>query len=180
MSNQKFKRDFKQGQKYEKLATLYFDFDRVSFSQGYCKEYDFWYEKDGIKKYVEVKSDRWAGKTGNLCIEYEYRGSPSGIEASKADYWLYFILNTNDGDLYGKVQSIEAYKIPSDKLRDIVKGCRKVVGGDGKRSKLYLVNKGLVSQYRVFRNKKNSIKKDTKTDDLSKSMEKVAISSNKS
>ena len=36
---------------------------------------------------VEVKSDRKAQRTGNVFIEYEYRGRPSGIAATTADWW---------------------------------------------------------------------------------------------
>ena len=37
--------------------------------------------KDG--KLIEVKSDRLAHKTGNVYIEYECRGKPSGIATTK-------------------------------------------------------------------------------------------------
>jgi hypothetical protein len=171
----KFKRDLQQGKKYERLATDYFDYDDLYMSKGYCKEYDFCCVKGGEKTYVEVKSDRLAGKTGNLCIEYEYKGKPSGINATTADYWMYFILKTVDGDVHSKVNRIEAYKIPSDDLRDIVKGCRSVSGGDGGYSKMYLVKKELVSSYRVYREKKKDI-----VEDLSNEIKKIEISTDKS
>ena len=39
---------------------------------------------------IEVKSERnWWKKTGNIAIEYEYRGKPSGIYATKSDYWFH-------------------------------------------------------------------------------------------
>jgi hypothetical protein len=167
----KFKRDLKQGKLYERLATEYFEWDNLYMSKGYFKEYDFCCVKEGKKTYVEVKSDRLAGKTGNLCIEYEYKGKPSGINASTADYWMYFILKTVDGHPHSKVNRIEAYKIPSDDLRNIVKDCRSVMGGDGYNSKMYLVKKELVSQYRVYRAKKKDI-----VEDITKSINKVDIS----
>jgi hypothetical protein len=40
-------------------------------------------------KTIEVKCDRIAVKTGNVYIEYESRGKPSGISTSQADYWVY-------------------------------------------------------------------------------------------
>lgn len=40
---------------------------------------------------VEVKADLKAKKTGNLFIEYESRGEPSGIATSQADYWCFDI-----------------------------------------------------------------------------------------
>lgn len=42
-------------------------------------------------KKVEVKTDRMTHKTGNVFIEYESRGKPSGIATTDADYWVYKI-----------------------------------------------------------------------------------------
>ena len=41
---------------------------------------------------IEVKRDFKSSKTGNIFVEYECRGKPSGIATSEADYWA-FILN---------------------------------------------------------------------------------------
>ena len=49
------------------------------------------------KKKVEVKTDRQTieGRgTGNIYIEYESRGKPSGIATTQADYWA-FVLSNN-------------------------------------------------------------------------------------
>ena len=41
-------------------------------------------------KKIEVKSERdvWQ-KTGNIAIEYESYGKPSGINATESDYWFH-------------------------------------------------------------------------------------------
>ena len=41
-------------------------------------------------KKIEVKSERgrWM-ETGNICIEYESWGKPSGIRATESDYWFH-------------------------------------------------------------------------------------------
>ena len=41
-------------------------------------------------KKIEVKSerDKWQ-KTGNIAIEYECYGKPSGISVTEADYWFH-------------------------------------------------------------------------------------------
>ncbi|HIB77447.1 MAG TPA: hypothetical protein EYO58_07495 [Flavobacteriales bacterium] len=39
-------------------------------------------------KRIEVKRDSWVGRTGNIAIEYESRGKPSGIATTKAEYWI--------------------------------------------------------------------------------------------
>jgi len=40
-------------------------------------------------KRIEVKRDSWIGRSGNIAIEYESRGKPSGIAKTQADYWLF-------------------------------------------------------------------------------------------
>ena len=38
---------------------------------------------------VEVKTERsWWRKTGNIAIEYEFRGKPSGIDKTEAKWWF--------------------------------------------------------------------------------------------
>ena len=41
-------------------------------------------------KKIEVKTERdqWS-KTGNICIEFQSYGKPSGIKATEADYWFH-------------------------------------------------------------------------------------------
>jgi len=60
-------------------------------------DYDVIFEYGKSKKTIEVKFDYMAVKTGNLCIEYHNskKDQPSGIEATKADFWCQIIL---DGD----------------------------------------------------------------------------------
>lgn len=43
---------------------------------------------------VEVKRDLRARSTGNLFVEYESRGKPSGIAISEADYWCFVVEET--------------------------------------------------------------------------------------
>ena len=40
-------------------------------------------------KRIEVKRDSWIGRSGNIAVEYESRGKPSGIAKTQADYWLF-------------------------------------------------------------------------------------------
>lgn len=40
---------------------------------------------------IEVKSDRRAKDTGNIYVELKYKGKPSGITASEAEWWAYEI-----------------------------------------------------------------------------------------
>lgn len=148
MTNEKFKRDLKQGQIYEKKALDYFEYESYNMKEGYFKEYDIeLFDKEGKKILVEVKSDRLSCKTGNLCIEHKYKNNPSGIEATLADYWVYFVLYCKDGNTYGEVIKEECYVIPTNELKELVKNCRSVYGGDGRFSQMYLLKKSNCQKY---------------------------------
>ena len=136
----KFEKNLKQGHRYEKKALEYLEYDTVEHDTSYRKEYDLEITKDGIKTKIEVKSDRQASVTGNLAIEYECNNRHSGIACSTADYWMYFIVFP-DRD--------ECYKIGIEDLKNLVKTCRKVSGGDGMRSRMYLLNKSKIKKYIV-------------------------------
>tara|TARA_R110002020_G_scaffold14452_1_gene51296 strand:- start:698 stop:1117 length:420 start_codon:yes stop_codon:yes gene_type:complete len=90
------------------------------------------------KKFVEVKRerDRWK-ETGNLFFEFEYRGKPSGIAATKAHWW--FIILTvderNEGVLGFPVNALRK------RLRALhqTKQARIVDGGDFNRAKGLIV-----------------------------------------
>ena len=51
---------------------------------------------DYIKPFsIEIKYDLYAKKSGNIAIEYfnTKQNKPSGINASKADFWVYYLDN---------------------------------------------------------------------------------------
>lgn len=89
-------------------------------------------EQDGeIKETTyEVKSDDKSLETWNICFEYYYNWEPSGIYASKADYIVYQI-------------AWEFYIKPrAELLADLaVVEKKNVDGGDGNRSKMFLISK---------------------------------------
>ena len=143
----KFQKDLKTGHEYEKRSLLYLDYDTHEFIKGYHKEYDLEIIKDDKKITIEVKSDKQASLTGNLAIEYKCNKKPSGITSTTADFWVYFIVYSDRE---------ECYKIPTEELKELVKGCKKVSGGDGMRSRMYLLNKSIVQKYLInFKNKKD-------------------------
>ena len=87
-------------------------------------------------KKIEVKTERgmWT-KTGNIAIEFESYGKPSGIASTEADYWFHNLAIEDD------VYCTLVFK--TDILRKIVEELddHKVVkGGDNWASKMYLVN----------------------------------------
>lgn len=148
MSNKKFARDLKQGNFYEKKALDYFNWKTYNITKGYFKDYDIQiFDENGDETKIEVKSDRLSSKTGNLCIEYEYKNNSSGINSTTADYWVYFVLYGKDGNIYNDIEREDCYIIPTNELKELIKNCRSVCGGDGYNSKLYLLPKDKCSKY---------------------------------
>lgn len=87
-------------------------------------------------KKIEVKSERdmWA-RTGNIAIEYESYGKPSGISATESDYWFH---NLCIGD---ETFATLVFDVPSLKrIIDNLDEKRTVSGGDNGASKMYLVS----------------------------------------
>ena len=87
-------------------------------------------------KKIEVKSERgkWM-ETGNICIEYQSYGKPSGMEATEADFWFH---NLCIGD---EIFCTLVFDVP--KLKKLVKKLdylKSVSGGDHNASRMYLVN----------------------------------------
>jgi len=87
-------------------------------------------------KKVEVKSERdiWQN-TGNICIEYECWGKPSGIRATESDYWFHNLC-IGDDEYCTLVFKTGTLKKIVDKLDTF----KTVSGGDGNASRMYLVN----------------------------------------
>ena len=59
---------------------------------------------------VELKTEEWQWeKTGNICVEFRWRGAPSGIAITEADYWVHEL--TRDGVSLGYLMfPIERFK----------------------------------------------------------------------
>ena len=92
--------------------------------------------QEGQKIEVKTERDVWK-KTGNMAIEYKFKGEPSGIAHTKADWWfhnfvyqdkLVFTLVFKTDDLKEKIRSLWSSKI-----------IRKIKGGDGNNSSLLLI-----------------------------------------
>jgi len=131
----KFQEDLKFGNSYEIKSLQYLKYDTYEIKKGYFKQYDILL--DNTTK-VEVKAEKMAGITGNIAIEYSCSGRPSGILTTECDLWVHFIVY----DAYA-----DCYVIPINDLRNIVRNCRSVRGGDGMRANMYLVNKNMIQNY---------------------------------
>ena len=111
--NKKFDIQLKQGEKLEKQLAQFFTGSNI-----------------------EVKSERhiWE-QTGNLFIEYQYKGEPSGIAVTTADYWALCLVRDE--------QLLQMYILPTETLKRITrpyfKTERDVIGGDNNNSKGIIV-----------------------------------------
>jgi|TARA_R110000782_G_scaffold80789_2_gene159703 hypothetical protein len=86
-------------------------------------------------KKVEVKSERgmWI-KTGNIAIEYESYGKPSGIEATESDYWFH---NLCVGDDIYATLVFETEQLK--KIIEVIPSKKSVSGGDHNASRMWLL-----------------------------------------
>tara|TARA_R110001599_G_scaffold233506_1_gene432716 strand:+ start:179 stop:601 length:423 start_codon:yes stop_codon:yes gene_type:complete len=87
-------------------------------------------------KKIEVKSERdmWQ-RTGNIAIEYESYGKPSGIDATESDYWFHNLCVGDD--------TFCTLVFNTDSLKKIISNLdskRSVSGGDNNASRMYLLN----------------------------------------
>ena len=86
---------------------------------------------------VEVKADKQAFSTGNIVVEIECRGKPSGISTTEADSYVFMLYHNNH---YQSCLSIPTRKLKTitDNLLESGKA-RITMGGDDKASRMILV-----------------------------------------
>ena len=123
-----FYKDLERGRYYEKKFLDIFDIMQYEEPD---KENQAYYDykltlPNGKIRYIEVKADFIGYKTGNFALEYECSGHSSGINRTKADYYIIFIVG------------VGIYKIKTKILKKM-KG-RSVYGGDGYKSKMRLIS----------------------------------------
>lgn len=124
------------------LLLKYVEHDGYEQVEGKFKDWDIKFHIGEERKTYEVKADRMAIRTGNFAIEYESRNSPSGIMATKADYWALFVVKRIGQD---------CYIIPTNELKSMIKGgnFREASGGDDYMNYMYLIPVEEFSKYLV-------------------------------
>jgi hypothetical protein len=131
-----FSSDLEFGKKYEEEAIRLIAKaeDTIERAPSGCfKPYDF--KVNGVA--YEVKSDRCAYRTGNLFVEYECGGKPSGLSSTSAEFWVYFVVKPSGEH--------DVYLIPIADLKAKTKGAPKVSDGDGNRVRGWLIKTHLWS-----------------------------------
>ena len=111
-----------------------FDID-LDFGQIYEEKIkDIFQGKGGIE--VKTERDMWK-RTGNIAIEVKYKGNPSGLSSTNADWWIH-ILSDN-----GEIDTAFMFKVNKlrKKIRRLVsrKEASIVMGGDDNQSQMVLV-----------------------------------------
>jgi|TARA_R110001606_G_C14878976_1_gene591002 hypothetical protein len=84
-----FNADLKQGQAVEDLilGLIRFRYPQAERFIGKCKPYDIYVPERNI--YIEVKADKKSIETGNIVVEIEMFGKPSGLNSTKSDFWVF-------------------------------------------------------------------------------------------
>jgi len=118
-----------------------FDID-LDFGQVYeDKIKNMFQGKGGIE--VKTERDMWK-RTGNIAIEVSYKGYPSGLSTTDADWWVH-ILSDN-----GEIDTAFMFSVNKlrKKIRRLVsrKEARVVMGGDNNDSKIVLAPISKLSQ----------------------------------
>ena len=83
---------------------------------------------------IEVKEDKIANATGNIFIEYESRGKPSGIATTQADVWFYTVTESPGGLFF--------YTKELKEIVEFLKPTHTRLGGDDNTSKGILISFG--------------------------------------
>ena len=125
----------------------------MAIVNGYCKEKDIDFNKDlaygklgeelannifegNLTCEVKTERDIWK-RTGNITIEFQSRGKPSGISTTKSEIWIHW-LSVNGKIKGGFIFKVEKLKIY---LKQNWNKLRKTTGGDDNTSDLILLNK---------------------------------------
>jgi hypothetical protein len=97
-----FNADLEFGRIYEQEFLNYIDYDEAIQAPNKCfPDYDWRIRKGDVWTKYEVKCDRLAHKTGNLFIECQCSGKPSGIQTTKSDFYFVFVVDgRNIVDVY--------------------------------------------------------------------------------
>lgn len=137
-----FESDKLIGEYWERQVIAKLQPDIYEKEDGDFPYWDYTIVKDGQIQRIEVKSDRMARKTGNVAIEWSCSKRPSGIQKTKAKYWVYVVIDTEP----------EFYKIPVAVLKDLIhRGEHSDIktGGDDGMSIMFLFPRHVFSQYKI-------------------------------
>lgn len=136
-----FKKDIGTGLKGETFIREYLEGLGFIFVDS-CNNnsYDLKMSYGGVEYTYEIKTDVYPRDTGNLVIEFESRGKPSGMSVTKADFFVTYF------PAFGEIWNIrteDLRKLIEDKKPKIFENS----GDKGSKTRLYRLKKSEVRQY---------------------------------
>lgn len=136
-ANEKFKKSLSLGEKWERVVALMLlcnGYGNIKWGHGE-KEFDIRATKNDKEVKFEVKADYYK-YTGNMALEVEYKGNPSGISTTTADWLVYVFTKIDDINFYFMFIKPEKLKAL---IKSEVKHMNIMQGGDNKQSKLVML-----------------------------------------
>ena len=140
MGNYDFESDLKEGEDGEKIIALFLSLQGLPFL-GYNKDYRYDLRHYSPSKdqelLFEVKTDDYCSDdsdTGNIAVEIKYKGKPSGISTTYAQWFVYY---------YKHISKDNIWMIQVDNLKSLIKeninDIKFVHGGDNNDSYIALI-----------------------------------------
>lgn len=148
MANYQFDKDIIIGESGEQ--TVRQDLEKLGanfISDNKDNKFDLLMERNGNTISYEIKTDVYCSPTydtGNIFVEYECRGKKSGIEVSKADWFVTYFKNLN-----------QIWYIKTEKLKELIKNNTlkeiSFAGDAGSNTKGILVPRNKFKDYFIVR-----------------------------
>lgn len=140
-----FNKDLKTGEEGEEEVRLFLEAQGFK-CVGKCNnnKFDLLMEFNRAPYRVEVKTDSYKN-TGNMAIEIESRGKPSGLSVTESEFFITLFRSTK-----------ELWLIRTTDLKNLISSNNfylKENGGDkGSNTKFYLINKNdFKSHFKIFK-----------------------------
>ena len=140
MGSYDFETDIKEGEDGEKIVALFLWAQGLEL-RGYNKDYKYdlrMYSPSKSREMLfEVKTDDYctpSADTGNIAVEIKYKGNPSGISKTYADWFVYY---------YKHLETENLWMIQVQNLKELIKtnmdDIKFVNGGDNNDSYIALI-----------------------------------------
>jgi hypothetical protein len=133
-----YEKDKEKGDKGEDFLISFLESKGCAFirksvknKEGEHKKFDFLMEYNKREIKYEAKTDMYLHDYGNLVVEFEDRGKPSGISVTEADYFITYF--TNLGQIWN-IKTEDLKKLIAENQFEIAE-----FGGDTGRTKMYKI-----------------------------------------
>jgi hypothetical protein len=136
-----FKEDITFGEKGQLIIREFLEDKNFKFI-GECFDYRYDLKMSyQNKEYTyEIKTDIYPRDTGNIVIEFESRGKPSGISVTEADYFVTYFYH------FGEIWNIKTSNLKKI-LKELKPQIKENCGDPGSNTKVYVLKK---KDYRKF------------------------------